>query len=59
MLHSKIKIKIKKKPQTPRVPPDAVRKLRSHPVIADKGTKAYDRRALKKQDKRRLEEENS
>jgi len=59
MLQSKIKVRLKKKPLTPRVPPDAARKLRSHPVIADRGTKAYDRKAVKKQDRRTLEKENS
>ena len=59
MLQSKIKVKIKKKTLTPRVPLDAVRKLRSHPVIASRGDKAYDRRAVKKQDRKTLEEEKN
>jgi hypothetical protein len=59
MLQSKIKDKPKKKKIKPRLPLDAVLKLRSHPVATKKGTKGYDRKRLKKQERSTLEEENS
>jgi hypothetical protein len=59
MLQGKIKDKTKKKKLKPRLPIDAVLKLRSHPVATKKGAKGYDRKRLKKQDKSALERENS
>jgi hypothetical protein len=52
--------KIKKSVQTvrnPRLPLDAVLKLHSLPVTTRKGGKGYDRKRLKKQTKRRIEED--
>ena len=59
MLQCKIKDKTKKKKLKPRLPLDAVMKLRSHPGATKKGAKGYDRKRLKKQERSTLEEENS
>ncbi len=42
------KSKRRKKPK-PRIPIEAVLKLKSHPVTTKKGKKGYNRKALKKQ----------
>jgi hypothetical protein len=52
--------KIKKSVQAmrkPRLPLDAVLKLHGLPVTTRKGEKGYDRKRLKKQTKRRIEED--
>ncbi len=59
MLQGKIKKKTKKKKVKPRLPLDAVLKLRSHPVATKKGAKGYDRKRMKKRGRSALEEENS
>lgn len=56
MLLGKIKKSIKKK-VAPRLPIDAVLKLRSLPVTTKKGEKGYDRKHLKQQTKRMIEED--
>lgn len=50
-----MKGKRKKKPK-PRLPIDAVLKLRSHPVTTRKGEKGYDRKRLSKQNRKILRE---
>ncbi len=59
MLQSKIKDKPKKKKLKPRLPIDAVLKLRSHPVATKKGAKGYDRKRLKKQERSTPDEGNN
>ena len=59
MLQAKLKDKTKKKKLKPRLPLDAVLKLRSRPVATKKGAKGYDRKRLKKQERSTLEEGNS
>ena len=51
MLQSKIKDKTKKKKPKPRLPLDAVLKLRSHPVATKKGAKGYDRKRKETREK--------
>jgi len=44
------KARVKKKPK-PRLPIEAVLRLRSHPVTTEKGKKGYDRRSIKEETK--------
>jgi len=41
----------KKKKQKPRLPLEAVLRLRSHPVTTEKGKKGYNRRSIKEETK--------
>jgi hypothetical protein len=43
----------------PRIPVEAVLKLRSHPVTTKKGKKGYDRKSIKKQTEEITEEEQT
>jgi hypothetical protein len=47
----------KKKKPKPRLPIEAVLKLRSHPFTTEKGKKGYDRKSLKKQAREIIDEE--
>jgi hypothetical protein len=47
----------KKKNPKPRLPIEAVLKLRSHPVTTEKGKKGYDRKNIKEQAREIIEEE--
>jgi hypothetical protein len=47
----------KKKKPKPRLPIEAVLKLRSHPVTTEKGKKGYDRKNIKEQAREIIEEE--
>jgi hypothetical protein len=58
MLQGKIKDKTKRKKPKPRLPLDAVLKLRSHPVATKKGAKGYDRKRLKEQERSALGKDN-
>jgi hypothetical protein len=49
------KIQKKKKPK-PRLPIEAVLKLRSHPITKKKGKKGYDRKRIKKKIRKIIEE---
>ncbi|MBI5188085.1 MAG: hypothetical protein HZA07_03300 [Nitrospirae bacterium] len=48
----------KKRKPKPRLPIEAVLKLRSHPVTTKKGEKGYDRRRIKKQPIEIIEEKD-
>ncbi len=48
----------KKKPK-PRLPIEAVIKLRSHPVISGKGEKIYRRERIKEQDRKNKEKSST
>ncbi|MEW6214336.1 MAG: hypothetical protein AB1478_03900 [Nitrospirota bacterium] len=50
---------IKKKKPKPRLPIEAVLKLRSHPVTTRKGEKGYDRRRIKQQTIEIIKEEKN
>jgi len=50
------KTRKKKKPK-PRLPIEAVLKLRSHPVITEKGKKGYERKSIKQRTREIIEEE--
>ena len=41
----------KRKKPKPRLPLEAVLRLRSHPVTSEKGKKGYDRRSIKEETK--------
>jgi len=49
------KLQKKKKPK-PRLPIEAVLKLRSHPITEKKGKKGYDRKRIEKKTKNIIEE---
>jgi len=49
----------KKKKPKPRLPIEAVLKLRSHPVAARKGKKGFDRRRIKEQTNEIIKEEKT
>jgi hypothetical protein len=46
---------VKKKPKA-RLPLEAALKIRSHPVSSRKGEKGYDRKRLKKENRKTIEE---
>ena len=46
-----VKKAVRKKKPKPRLPLDAVLRLRSHPVTTEKGKKGYDRRSMKEKTK--------
>jgi len=48
---------MKKKKLKPRLPIEAVLKLRSHPVSAIKGEKGYDRKRVKQKMRKTVKEE--
>ena len=50
-----VKKRRKKKPK-PRLPIEAVLKLRSHPITEKKGKKGYDRKRIKKKIRKIMEE---
>jgi hypothetical protein len=50
-----VKKRIKKKPK-PRLPIEAVLKLRSHPITGKKGKKGYDRKRIEKKTRNIIEE---
>jgi hypothetical protein len=50
-----VKKRIKKKPK-PRLPIEAVLKLRSHPITEKKGKKGYDRKRIEKKTRNIIEE---
>ena len=56
MLAKKIKNTIKKKKVKPRLPLDAVLKLHSLPLSTKKGGKGYDRKRMKKEAVKTIEE---
>jgi hypothetical protein len=47
----------KKKKPKPRLPIEAVLRLRSHPVTTEKGKKGYNRKSIKQQIREIMEEE--
>lgn len=49
----------KKKKPKPRLPIEAVLKLRSHPVTTEKGKKGYERKTIRQQTKEIIEEDES
>jgi hypothetical protein len=49
--------KVRKKKLQPRLPLEAVLRLRSHPVSEQKGLKTYDRKVKKKQNRTLITEE--
>jgi hypothetical protein len=50
------KLRKKKKPK-PRLPIEAVLRLRSRPVITEKGKERYDRKSIKQRTRKIIEEE--
>jgi hypothetical protein len=57
MLQQKIKKSVKKKKVKPRLPLDAVLKLHRLPVTTRKGEKGYDRKRMKKEAEKSVEED--
>jgi hypothetical protein len=49
-----VKKQRKRKKPKPRLPIEAVLKLRSHPITEKKGGKSYDRKKIKKQTKENI-----
>jgi hypothetical protein len=54
-----VKKQRKRKKPKPRIPVEAVLKLRSHPITTKKGKKGYDRKSIKKRTEEITEEEQT